>query len=246
MKRHLFPARLAKLAGAGLIAVSSSAFANLTTIIQNRFGQPEPQQILSDVYHDPVSRDGVNFTGSTITATRLDDSGADSILKGERFTATAVARFSDYTQSYGVLNGGSFSAVLDVSGHDYNVVGSGTITVPPGQSFGRSGNSGTDSSTPSENSDGRDHVITYQISGAHPDPQYVQFWEDLPKTNQLVARDRTISDFNDLVIQLQPNAIPLPPALFTGAATGALMLVTKRRRERRWHPLWRYWFPRRR
>src|SRR6266480_1075837 len=101
MKRHLFSVRLAKMAGAGFIAVSSSAFANLTTIIQNRFGQPEPQQILSQVYHDPVSPDGVNFTGSTITATRLDDSGpADSMLTGERFTATAVARFSDYTQSY--------------------------------------------------------------------------------------------------------------------------------------------------
>jgi len=232
MKRHLFPARLAKLAGAAFIAISSSAFANLTTIIQNRFGQPEPQQILSDVYGDPVSRDGVNFTGNTITATRLDDSVSDSILKGDRFTATAVARFSDYTQSYGVLNGGSFSAVLVVSGHDYNVVGSGTITVPPGQSFGRSGNSGTDSSTPSENSDARDHVITYQISGAHPDPQYVQFWEDLPRTNQLIEKDRTISDFNDLVIQLQPSAIPLPPALLSGSGLIAFIATASAYRSR--------------
>ena len=60
---------------------------------------------------------GENFVGSTITATRFDDSGqADSMLTGERFLATAVARFSDYTQSYGVFNGGSFSAVLVVSG----------------------------------------------------------------------------------------------------------------------------------
>src|SRR5438477_970789 len=133
MKRHLFLVRLVKLAGAGFIAVSSSAFASFTTIVPNRYGQPEPQQILSQIYNDTVSPNGMNFTGSTITATRLDDSGpADSMLTGERFLATALARFSDYTQSYGVLNGGSFSAAIVVSGHDFNVVGSGNIKVPAG------------------------------------------------------------------------------------------------------------------
>src|SRR5689334_5338410 len=191
MKRRICSARMAKMAGTGFMAVSSSAFASFTTIVPNRFGQPEPQQILSQIYNDSVTPSGANFTGSTITATRLDDSGpADSMLTGEHFIATAVARFSDNTQSYGVLNGGSFSAAIVVSGHDFSVVGSGNIKVPAGQSFGRTGDSGTDSSTPSDNSDGRDHVVTYQISGAHPDPQYVQFWEDLPKTPELIAKDR--------------------------------------------------------
>ena len=94
------------------------------------------------------------------------------------------------------------------------------------------GNSGTDSSTPSNNGDGRDHVVTYQISGAHPDPQYVQFWEDLPKTPEMIAKDRTISDFNDLVVQLQPNAIPLPPALLSGSGLIAFIATAGAYRSR--------------
>src|SRR5262249_29109972 len=81
---------------------------------------------------------------------------------------------------------------------------------------GRTGNSGTQSSTPSENADGADHVVTYQVSGSHPDPQYVQFWEDLNTTPDLIAKNRTVSDFNDLVVQLSPRPIPLPPAMLSG------------------------------
>ena len=225
MKRRSGGVRVARMAGFILMSFSSGALAGFTSVIPNHFGQPGPDEIIAHVYP------------STITATRLPDNGNDTALTGQRFVATAVARFSDYTQSYGVMRGGSFIDVLDVSGKNYHVTGTGKLKVNSGESFARTGNSGTDSSTPSANADGRDHVVTYRITGANPDPQYLQFWEDLNDSPAL-SKGRTKSDFNDLVVQLEPSvgsvgeSVPLPPALLSGASFGVTMLVFGRVRRR--------------
>jgi hypothetical protein len=242
MKRQFSRVAVAGLAGVVLTAFSPSAFASLTEVIANRFGQPDPREIIGHVYSDPVTANGDNFAGSTITATRMPDDTSSEALTGQKFVANAVARFSDNTESYGVISGGTFTPVFTVTGKNYDVSGSGTIKVDAGQSFGRSGNSGTQSSTPSENADGRDHVVTYTINGSHPDPQYLQFWEDLNKTASL-TKGRTTSDYNDLVVKLAPasasgggsvggggdHVIPLPPAVWSAALMAVLMALPKRR-----------------
>jgi len=232
MKRQISRVALASLVGV-LGLFSSSGLANLTPIVSNPFGQPEPKDIISHIYNDSVTSAGANFNGSSITATRLDDS-APSPLVGQTFVANAVAKFSANTQIYGVLNGTSFTPAFTATGIDYNVTGSGTISVHSGESFGRAGNTPTDSSVPSQNPDGRDHAITYRISGANPDPQYLQFWEDLSTTQDL-SKGRTKSDFNDLVVQLEPtvgsggNSVPLPQAAASGAMMLGALLVCKRK-----------------
>ena len=215
------------------LAWSSCVWAGFTTLIPNPFGEPGPQQIISHVYQEPVTPSGRNFVGSTITATQLDDSLSNQALLGQQFNATAVARFSGNTQSYGVLNGGSFTLVFTANGNGYNVTGNGPIEVNNGESFGRTGNSGTDSAIASLNADGRVHVITYAISGAQPGPQYLQFWEDLNASPGLTKR-RSKSDFNDLVVQLVPgsgsggNVVPLPPAALSGAMLIASLWTARR------------------
>jgi hypothetical protein len=239
MKRHMYRVALTGLASAALSVLSSSASAELTDVIANRFGQPDPRQIVSSVFGQTVTAAGADFSGGSITATRIGDDSPSEELVGQKFVATAVARYSDYTQSYGVISSGSFTPVFEATGFGTDVSGSGTIKVNTGESFGRSGNSGTQSSTASENADGRDHVVTYRINGAKPDPQYLQFWEDLNKTPDL-AKGRTISDFNDLVVKLAPASssggggvgatVPLPPAIVSGGLVGVASFLIGRRR----------------
>ena len=142
MQRHVYRVAPASLAGAFLSTFSSCACAGLTEIITNPFGEPGPGEIISHVYDDAVSPSGDNFVGAVVTATQLDDGTASQLLTAKKFTATAVAKFSGNTQSYGLLDHGTFIPVFTVGGDDFNVTGSGTIKVNAGQSFGRSGNSG--------------------------------------------------------------------------------------------------------
>jgi hypothetical protein len=236
MKRRTCRVGPAKLAGGVLILFSSNAKAGFTEVVANRFGEPGPQQVVAHLYGESFTQSGENFVGDTVTATRLEDGTPAEALTGEKFLASAVARFSNFTQTYGVINSvGTFTPVFTASGEGYNVSGSGTIKVNAGESFGRTGNSGMDSSTPSQNADGRDHVVTYKIDGAKPDPQFLQFWEDLNIAPD-VTKGRSKADFNDLVVRLESSSagggngvtVPLPPVVMSGGALGLLMLIRKR------------------
>lgn len=232
------PWTIAAIAAGTLAAFSPASFAGFTTVVPNHFGEPGQQEIISHVYQADFQPMGESFLSGPISATRLPDGVNDANLYGQQFVARVVARFSDNTQSFGVLNGATYTPVFNVSGRDYAATGSGTVTVSAGQSFARVGSSGSHSSIPSVNADGRDHVLTYEISGADPSPQWLQFWEDLNDTPGL-AKGRTKSDFNDLVVQLSAsgtdagNVVPLPPAVLSGAATGAMVLLQCARVRRR-------------
>jgi hypothetical protein len=235
---------LGALSAAGfLIVFSSKTQAGLTDVITNQFGQPTPHQIVEHVYNDTFDVAGENFASPTIAVTRLNDNNDSTRLVGHDFSANAIARFSDYTQSYGTISGGSFKPAFDVSGKNYDVTGSGTVKIDSGDSFARSGNSGTQSSNASQNVDTRDHVVSYEVHGAQPDPQYLQFWEDLNDTPSLTRAGHTVSDYNDLVVQLTPadsngggNLVPLPPSVWTGAVVGFSMFIKQAAKRRRWGP----------
>src|SRR3954453_226321 len=109
MNRRISGTRLATLAGAGLMVFSSGARAEFAKVIDNRFGQPEPRQILSNVLQTALSPSSGNYTNGSVTATRLPDGVNDTALIGPKFVASAVGRFSDYTQSYGVSDGTTFA-----------------------------------------------------------------------------------------------------------------------------------------
>jgi hypothetical protein len=241
MKRVNLYVGALSVAGA-LSAFSSKTSAGLTDVITNQFGQPTPHQIVEHVYNDTFNVTGENFASPTISVTRLSDNNDSTRLVGHDFSANTVARFSDYTQSYGTISGGSFKPAFDVAGQQYSATGSGTVKIDAGDSFGRSGNSGTQSSNASQNVDGRDHVVSYEVHGAQPDPQYLQFWEDLNDTPSLTRQGHTVSDYNDLVVQLTPadtgggNLVPLPPSVWTGAMVGLSIFIKHASRRRRWHP----------
>src|SRR3954471_18501278 len=116
MNRRISGTRLATLAGAGLMVFSSSAGADFVKVIPNHFGQPEPQEILSHVYQTALSPRSGNYTNGAVTATRLPDGGTDAALIGPKFVATAIGRFSDYTQSYGLSGGTTFTPAFEVTG----------------------------------------------------------------------------------------------------------------------------------
>jgi hypothetical protein len=198
--------------------------------------EPNLQQILSHVLGGDFVADGNNFTNGIVTAQRVDDNN-DQQFSGHVFDAKAVARFSGYTQAFGLFDQ-SFHKSFDVTGTDYNVTGSATLDLTHGSAVGRAGDSGIDSSVDSQNGDGRDHLVTYKIAGeSSSETTYMLFWEDLDFSATRFGR-RTASDFNDVVIEMTAddhggNLIPLPPALASGATmlgAGLIKLLLPRRR----------------
>src|SRR5205814_8297484 len=129
--------------------------------------------------------------------------------------------FSDHTQAFGTSDNGTFVKSFDVNGVLYAVTGSGTVDLTHGiTAVGRSGDSSTNSSIVGDNPDGRDHVVTYKITGDGPILEYMLFWEDLDLPPGPIHASP--NDFNDLGITLRAahtgRVAPLPPAALTGTA----------------------------
>src|SRR5205807_6102169 len=118
-----------------------------------------------------------------------------------------------------------------VNGYGYDIDNQRTLVDMHGKQFTwqRSGDSGTQSSLDSDNSDGRDHLIAYVVTGL-PDtsgPVWMLFFEDM---NRIIGtpKNRTFADYNDLVVEVRSvvSPIPLPPAGWAGLLTlagGALV-----------------------
>jgi hypothetical protein len=207
--------------------------------------EPDQQEILDHLLGGSFAPSGVDFTNGSITAQRINDAD-DQKFSGHTFDAKAAARFSDFTQSFGIFNNG-FEKKFDVTGHQYSVSGSATVKLTQPTALGRSGNSGTDSSVDSQNADGLDHMLTYKINGDGSQSKYLLFWEDL-EFSSAPGAPKSPRDFNDVVIELSAddhsgnggnggnsgnggdggnggNLIPLPPALISGGLMlGALLL----------------------
>jgi hypothetical protein len=182
------------IAGLSLMGVSA-ANAGFTTIgPTSNPGEPNQATILSHIYGGTFVADGVNFTNGSLTATRVDDD-ADQSFAGP---ITAPTAFEKHT---------SLDVSLAFSGDKYVLSRNGGIQF---------------TSNPTDNFDGKDHQISYLVSGPGVSG-YALFFEDTKLIN-------TDFDFNDVVIA----SIPLPAALGSGlvslAGMGAGMLIRRARK----------------
>jgi hypothetical protein len=228
----------------------SAAHAGYTSIKTNP-AEDMQMQIIAHTFGGSWHAEDGDFYCGGVQAMRVDDflvnSSVMNLANGQigdatdqkwtanSFTCTAVAKFSDNTQILGTLDSNGHSETLmNVTGSGYNVSGSATCDMD-GKTFEftRSGNSGTQNSLDSMNSDDRDHMVTYEIEGlaGQTGPVWMMFWEDLNKTPDL-AKGRTSSDFNDLAVEIRPTvtAIPLPPAASAGLITLSGMLLYRGRK----------------
>ncbi len=185
------------------------------------------EQILEHVYGGDFVKNGNDYSNGTVTATREDDS-TDQVWNTDITSARALAAFARKRQSFGIDSGASgdtFQKLFDVTGRDFAATGSSTVT-GEGSSFrvargGQNGSKPVYTSLNADNSDGRDHVVSYKLSGGGTNGKFVLFFEDL-------AGNRSDFDYNDLVVEASTAGssavlIPLPAAAWSGL-TGLLGL----------------------
>ena len=228
----------AALSAAFAAFTATSAHAGLTTVKAPRTGELGIEQILENTYGGNFVASGNNWTNGTITANRIDDS-VDQEWSAGNYDIHTVAKFSGYTQTLGVMSHSDNTIHNLFSSTGFGLGGTGSINnvvMSDTFCFSRDGDSGLNMSENDENSDGRDHVVTFKIDGVSNDPTYLLFFEDMNLTGSTWG-NRSYADYNDLVVQLNrvastnPAAAPLPPAVLTGglllAGNGILGFVRK-------------------
>jgi hypothetical protein len=225
------------LAAAAALFTPSNVFAGFTGVGKIGAGEHAQEQILENIYGGDFFKIGDDFFNGTVTVRRVDDGmtvtkpmsmtdgtigdTTDEIWAGSTFTARAVAKFSDHSQSLSIADDNGTSSLFDAIGFGYNVTGAKTFDASNKNTwFVRSGDTGTHYSQTSMNADGRDHMLTYEVLGLAgvQDKVWVMFWEDLTKTAS--TNKRTHSDYNDLVVEMRATAIPLPAAAWAAIALG--------------------------
>ncbi len=231
---------LAIVAG-GMIA-ASSAHAGMTTIGKMGVGEDSQEQVFAHTYGGSWHQEGTDFYDGAVSAKRMDDFlSVPSVLKvatgdvgystdqtwsGNKFTVTPIAKWSGNQLETGLTdsNGDLHVLFTNDSGYGYNIDHDSKTVDMQGQQFKWTllGNTGIHSSLNSDNADGRDHMITYLVSGlpGQSGPVWMLFFEDMDKTST-TPKNRTYADFNDLVLEVRPmvSAIPLPPAGWAGLFT---------------------------
>ena len=240
---------IAALVGLGV----SNANANFTTFKAPPVNEASQMDILSHSYGVNFHKVGDDYYAGTVTAKRVDDNmtftgpmslngghigdATDQSWCGNTFSVKTLAAFSYNTQQLGCVDSNGYHSVLDVTGYGYNATGETTHNMN-GATFNwaRTGNSGTQSSLKNMNSDGRDHMVTFEIAGlqGQSSPIWVMFWEDLDLTSNLPLK-RSWADYNDLCVQIMKcdnvAAVPLPPATWGGLATMAGMFIFRSRKQ---------------
>lgn len=213
---------------------ASNALAGFTSFKTNT-NETTIADVLERQFGGEFKQDGVDFVNGSTTVTRIDD-GVDQRWTGT-FAVQLVGRFSGYTQELGVDRNGAFQSLVKAEGLGFDPAPEKKIVTLDHDAFMRAGDSGTHSSVPDDNPDGRDHLITYKFTDDSHAPVWLLFWEDLSVGPQ-ITKGRSSSDFNDLVVLVQaasdaappPIAVPLPPAFWVGAATLAVGAYIARRR----------------
>ena len=206
----------------GLSLLASSSHAELTYLKPN-VDEATPADVFAGLYGSSFTPSGLDFTDGSIVARRVADD-RDQFWTGT-FTTQVVARYSGFSQSLGALSKGKYQDLVEATGMGFDQTGDeNTVSLDDGV-WVRFGDSGTHSSAPQYNEDGRDHLITYHIESSDPSPVWVLFWEDLDMDSSL-TKGRSSSDFNDLVVMVReidvpgaPIAVPLPGAFGVGLAT---------------------------
>ncbi|HLL87899.1 MAG TPA: DUF4114 domain-containing protein [Tepidisphaeraceae bacterium] len=228
MKKITAMLSFAAVAAASFVG-ASQANAAFTTIQPARASEQSIPQILGHVYGGAFvdAGNGVDLTNGSLTATRIDDAADQTLSLGKILSAKALARFAASNQKFGIMNGKMLDVLFDVSGTGYAVSGS-VANVDTGASpvaVGRGGWGGTFSSVDAMNSDLKDHMVSYVLSGQGvSDKTYVLFFED-------IAGRGSDWDYNDMAVEVQAAAVPLPGALAMGLVTMAGGAVARRFRK---------------
>lgn len=221
MRNGLRSAAAAVVMGSALW-LGSASFASGTPVMPNMGGEPSlaiQGGILDALY-------GLG------NLTRMDDSV--DLLWGNTGIAhvMVVAKYSGYDQTFGYLageSGGVFVPLVTLSGNGY--ISSSEITFTIEQSTadfrwgndpnGLGGTPGMWSAREDENYDGRDHMVTWMITGNASRPNnilgaFVVGFEDLPGLGD--------ADYNDLVV-LAWGVTDGPIGALAVSLPGSLMLV---------------------
>jgi len=243
----------------GLVASATVAAAGTTTVNAPSYGgELSVSDILSGVYGEAFSASGDNFTSTSFSAIRIDDFGIggplsttgaqgsadDKVWDGEFAKASARGRYAGYDQSFGYIDGASggiYHNLFDTVGYGLSpsVTGEAVDINAIGQfRLARNGQNGVFSSLETDNLDGLDHMVTYQIQGLADASNFVTwmvFFEDLNMIQGGEHAQWSDRDFNDLAVELKAAAVPLPPAALMGLVGLAVpmgMNVAKRYRRK--------------
>jgi len=234
------------LSVAAVAVFSSSALAGFTQVGKVPVGEHSQERILQTLYGGDFVRNETDFFNGTVTVRRVDDGmtstpamsmafgtigdTTDEVWAGSMFSIKAVAKFSLNTQNLSISDGVNTTALFGATGYGYDVTGSASYNATgKNVHFIRSGDSGTQSSIVADNLDGRDHMITYEVLGLNTNAKvWVMFWEDLDRSPSL-AKNRTHSDYNDLVVEMRAVPVPLPAAVWAGGALVASTAVFGKR-----------------
>ncbi len=231
------------------LLLATSARGSFTQINPPHQGEDSHQTIFGQIYGGtfvPSGTRGVDFSNGGITAFRLDDEDAqdgddptdmrgggggdptDQTWLADFTLATAEAKFATFAQNFGYFpggSGGSYVQLFALTGDRYNVQGEANLSSLAGQllRWGRGGQNRVLSSRDADNTDGEDHMVTYQILGPGDGGavfRWLLFWEDILRGEQFAD-----FDFQDLVVEI--TAVPEPTI---SATCGLIALFAQRRR----------------
>jgi hypothetical protein len=238
--------------GLACAAMASTARAGFSTINTAPTDETSQASILNHVYggNFTLQPDGVDYSNGTLSVVRVSDylpSSSSSANPGPNatdqlwnssggVTATAKALFAeDPSTPFGYIpgaSGGNFQPLFSVGGGTFDVTGSGSFTPGSTFRFAAENKFGLLSSSPSDNSDGKDHMITYQVDGLGGiDDTWLLFFDDY-------GDNGTDADFDyqDLVIQVTTvpttTSVPEPGTLMLAGGAAVVLLKRVRRRSR--------------
>lgn len=165
--------------------------------------------------------------GSLNILTGTPTSADDQFWSDGRATARAMAKYAGFGQSFGLGKPYAEKLFVSVPGGPNFLGGGPSSAFNTGANFvwGRADNAGgantwfSDELT-SAARDGRDHLVTYQVTGLPTNATvWLLFWEDNIYPNGDF-------DFNDLVVEVR--AVPVPGAALLGVI--GLAMVSRLRR----------------
>jgi hypothetical protein len=251
------------------MAMSLPARAGFTPINPPPFGEDTHQEILTAIYGGEFVSTGplgLDFTNGAISATRIEDffeptgngheplslindyGTDDQIWEADFQFASAQAKFAVFQQNFGYflgLDDDTYHKLFDQTGLIYDVDGESSLAEVSGQTirWGRGGEDRVVSSRMSDNEDGKDHMVTYLITGVNQpvmvDGQQVRGTPNNDLIRWLVFFEDKFQgefkfdfDFNDLVVEitaLPKDVIPEPGSMAL-LGIGAMAFLRRTRR----------------